>query len=480
MAKEPLEIKFGTDGWRAIIDREFNSENLQRCALGVANLLKADGISEKGVVVGYDTRLNSKESAQQVAEIISNNGIKVYLSESSVPTPVVSFNVVKHNAAAGIVITASHNSSIWNGFKFKTANGTSASVEVINKLESYINKSPGSLHTNDQAQVKNPAPIHTLNFSQGYIDNINESLNLNMIRQSGLKIAVDSMHGAGSGYISSLLSGNETRVLEIRKDPNPNFPDMQQPEPIAPNLKPLRDFIKSEKANVGLALDGDADRLGILDENGEFLSTLNTFSLLCLHMLDTKKLKGPIIRSITQSNMIDHLAKSYNIEIFQTPVGFKFIGPLLAKHNALAGGEESGGYAFRGNIPERDGIFSGLLFLEMMVMTGKSPSKLLKWLFSKVGEHHYDRIDIPLAGSQVPLLKEILVEKASGKIGDLKVTKIDHSLENGSFISFEKGYWALIRPSGTEPLVRIYCEADTKSSTTQILTNLKNILNVKD
>ena len=251
MAKEPLEIKFGTDGWRAIIDREFNSENLQRCALGVANLLKADGISEKGVVVGYDTRLNSKESAQQVAEIISNNGIKVYLSESSVPTPVVSFNVVKHNAAAGIVITASHNSSIWNGFKFKTANGTSASVEVINKLESYINKSPGSLHTNDQAQVKNPAPIHTLNFSQGYIDNINESLNLNMIRQSGLKIAVDSMHGAGSGYISSLLSGNETRVLEIRKDPNPNFPDMQQPEPIAPNLKPLRDFmIPQDEKNI--------------------------------------------------------------------------------------------------------------------------------------------------------------------------------------------------------------------------------------
>lgn len=476
MAKEPTEIKFGTDGWRARIDHEFNIHNLERCAIGVSKLLHSSESTEKTIVIGYDTRYKSKEFAKKVADTLAKTGIDVVISDSPVPTPVVSYNVVNLQAAAGIVITASHNPSDWNGFKFKTSFGVSASVELVEKLESYINESSLLSTVSSSTSREIQGSIESIDLSEDYFTNIEKNLDLTSIRQSGLKVAVDSMHGAGGGYIEKLLSGHETQVVEIRSNPNPLFPGMKQPEPIALNLKPLKDLVISSEADVGLALDGDADRLGVLDENGNFLTTLSTFSLLCLHLLHVKQYKGALVRSITQSRMVDQLAKSYRVEAFTTPVGFKFVGPIMQEEDALAAGEESGGYAFRGNIAERDGIFSGLLFLEMLVMTGKRPSELLEWLYSIVGEHHYDRADIPIKGSLKSDLRNEITHNSPRKIADLTVEEVSDSEQDGIFFSLENNYWALIRPSGTEPLIRVYCEADSKIRTARIITELTKIL----
>ena len=455
----PVPIKFGTDGWRAIIADDFTFDNVALCAQGVAAYTKANPSPERGLLVGYDTRFASPDFAARTAEVFAANGIPTLLCDKPTPTPVVTYNVLSRHTAGAAVITASHNPPQWNGFKFKPDYAGSASPEIIAQIEEQIAQAqqrPVSRLPLEQA-LSNGA-VKMVDATLPYMKHLAKFVDLDSLKRSGLNIAVDAMHGAGAGYLPALLDGARGVVTEIRGEYNPTFPGMQQPEPIAHNLGPLSDLVVQSNADVGIAYDGDADRLGIIDERGRYLSTLQVFALLALYLLEARGERGPIVKSLTSSSMLFRLGQLFEVPVMETGVGFKFASPLMLKENALMAGEESGGYAFRGHIPERDGILSSLLLLDFMVRMDKRPSELLQHLFDRVGEHHFGRRDIAFEAQARPKLEQSLSNGASAsEIAGLKVTSVD-TIEGVRF-HFNQS-WLAIRFSGTEPLVRIYAEAD--------------------
>ena len=465
-----MAIKFGTDGWRAIIGEDYTFENVRICAQGVANYLKSNNYDYSGLIIGYDTRLNSEEFAQSVAEVIAGNNIPVILCDRPAPTPVVSYNLVQRECAAGIVITASHNPPNWNGFKFKPGYGGSASPDIVSKLEDFISDVEISQEISSISIKKglDMGLIEKINPEPSYMNHIAGMVNLKLIRDSGLNVVIDSMHGAGANYISKLLEGGSTKTFEIRSEINTDFPGMSQPEPIESNLTPLKDKIIELNGDVGLATDGDADRLGIMDEEGTYISTLHTFALICNHLIRDLKMSGPIVKSITMTSMIEKLGDINKIPVINTPVGFKYLGPVMMEENAIAAGEESGGYGFQGHIPERDGILSGLMILNMMALTEKNPSELIIDLEEIVGPHHYSRIDTEFD----PKNKVQIIKKVSSthpkSIAGIPVVKIDD--QDGYKFILQDNYWGLIRFSGTEPLMRIYAEGKDSKMVTGILS----------
>ncbi len=472
-----MTIKFGTDGWRGIIAEDFTFEKVRLCAQGVSNLLAMHGDTEKGLVVGYDTRFGSRNFANAVAEVAASNGIKTFLADRPAPTPVLSYNLVAKGASAGAIITASHNSREWNGFKYKPAYGGTASSELTVELEQHIEQAEktGFRKTLSLSSAEKIGLVSLFDPEPLYLENLGTLVDIEGIRKAGLHVAVDSMHGAGAGYFSKILDGGKTKVTELRAENNPLFPGMKQPEPLSPNLSDLINLVSNSNIDVGLATDGDADRLGVIDEHGQFVTTLQTFALLCLYQLDILKQKGPIVRSITMTTMINKLGESYGVPVFQTPVGFKYLCPVMIQEKALAAGEESGGYAFRGNIPERDGILSGLLVLDMMVKTGKTVSQLLQMLVSKVGPHHYARIDLHFDKSRHEIEEKVRSAKPNS-LADRPVECIDDI--DGYHYTLTGGYWALIRFSGPETLLRIYAEARSPQEVETILSELKSITGI--
>ena len=471
----PTTIKFGTDGWRALIARDFTFANVRACAEGVSRLLLEDGTAERGLVVGYDTRFGSPEFAAEVAQVTTANGIPTYLCDRVTPTPVVSYNIVRRQAGGGVVITASHNPAAWNGFKYKPSYGGSASPETIARLEAHIADvvGTGSGDTPPLAPSPRAGALEEFNPAPPYLENVAKTLDLSAIQEAGLRIAVDSMHGAGAGYLHQLLEGGRTSITELRAERNPLFPGMAQPEPIAPNLHETAAAVRDGEFDVALATDGDADRLGVLDEQGQFLTTLQTFSLLCMHLLEVRGERGPLVKSLTQSTMVDKLGELYGVPVHTTPVGFKHLGPAMMGQDALAAGEESGGYAFRSNVPERDGLFSALLFLELMVRTGRRPSELLQWLSAKVGPHAYDRWDLPLDSGRSPSAQKLLASAPPDRLGGLRVESRDTM--DGVRYMLEHGCWGLVRFSGTEPLVRLYAEAESPDGAQALLNDLRTL-----
>ena len=473
MSSDPL-IRFGTDGWRALIAREYTFENVRICAAAVAAYLKEEGLGGRGAVVGYDTRFGSPEFAAEAAAVIAASGVPVYLSDQVSPTPVVSYSILHQQAGGGAIITASHNSSLWNGFKFKPDYAGSAPPEIVARIERHIDALQAAGGVDVPGRQAPKAQI--VDMKAPYLANLAAAMDLDAIGAAGLRIGVDAMHGAGAGFFSAALADAGANVQEMRAERNPAFPGMRQPEPIEPNLGPSIEAARAGQFDVVLANDGDADRLGVLDENGTFIDTLSTFSLLCLHQLNGKGLRGPIVRSLTQSAMVDKLAARYGLPVHVTPVGFKFVGPTMITEDAVAAGEESGGYAFRGNIPERDGIFSGLLFVELMVRTGKRASELVKLLFEQVGEHAYDRLDVDLAPGDPKPDTLALAAKPPASIAGLRVTSTD--TVDGVRYVLDDGFWGLIRPSGTEPLLRIYAEGDSPQRVAEMLQDLRGLAGV--
>ena len=473
MSSDPL-IRFGTDGWRALIAREYTFENVRICAAAVAAYLKEEGLGGRGAVVGYDTRFGSPEFAAEAAAVIAASGVPVYLSDQVSPTPVVSYSILHQQAGGGAIITASHNSGLWNGFKFKPDYAGSAPPEIVARIERHIDALQAAGGVDAPGREAPKAQI--VDMKAPYLANLAAAMDLDAIGAAGLRIGVDAMHGAGAGFFSAALADAGANVQEMRAERNPAFPGMRQPEPIEPNLGPSIEAARAGQFDVVLANDGDADRLGVLDENGTFIDTLSTFSLLCLHQMDGKGLRGPIVRSLTQSAMVDKLAARYGLPVHVTPVGFKFVGPTMIVEDAVAAGEESGGYAFRGNIPERDGIFSGLLFVELMVRTGKRASELVKLLFEQVGEHAYDRLDVDLAPGDPKPDTLALAAKPPASIAGLRVTSTD--TVDGVRYVLDDGFWGLIRPSGTEPLLRIYAEGDSPQRVAEMLQDLRGLAGV--
>jgi len=478
MADAPTTIRFGTDGWRALIARDYTFENVRACAEGVCRLLEASGMAQRGLVIGYDTRWGSPEFAAEVATVSAAHGIKTWLAYRIVPTPVLSYSLLHHQAGGGVVITASHNSGLWNGFKYKPEYAGSASQGIVDELERHIAEAQadGRIPTIALADAEASGMLVRPEMASPYLANLEKIVDLDAIRHAGLRVGFDAMHGAGIGYFQEALGTGLTKITSFRGERNPAFPGMGQPEPIAPNLGPSIEAARTGLYDVVLACDGDADRLGVLDEFGDFISTLSTFSLLCLYQLETCGLRGPVVRSLTQSGMVDKVAALFDAPVHRTAVGFKHVGQTMMDVDAVAAGEESGGYAFRGNIPERDGILSGLMFLDLMVKTGKRPSELVKMLYEKVGEHHYNRLDVALdAGTPKPDVQAIAANPPE-RIGGLRVGRTE--TVDGVLLSLEGGFWGLIRPSGTEPLLRIYAEGDSPQRVQEMLADLRAVAGV--
>ena len=466
-------IKFGTDGWRGIIADDFTFANVARCSQGLADYLRATGSAHQGLVVGYDTRFASREFAEIVASVVSGNEIPVYLCNEPVPTPVVSHHVVHRGAAGGVVITSSHNPAAWSGFKFKSAEGGSASQSMTDVLELCIDSS-GDPKRLALQEGRNLGLVQDTDPTPAYRESLAGLVNLDAIRAAGLNVLVDAMHGAGAGYFADLLHGGATSVAELRSEPNPAFPGMAQPEPIAHNLAELCRRVPADGAAVGLALDGDADRIGLVDENGRFVSTLEVFSLLALYLLERGD-RGPLVKGVTASLMLNKLAEKYGVGISEMPVGFKNIGPRFVSDNAILGGEESGGYAFRGHIPERDGILSGLYLLEFMASSGLTASGMVSRLFDAVGEHHYQRRDVSFDPAARPAIMDRLTKSPLTELAGMPIRGMDEI--DGRRWLLDAG-WVAARFSGTEPLLRIYCEADTTANVQKLLDAMQAHLGV--
>ncbi len=468
------QIKFGTDGWRALIAEDYTFDNVRACAQGVVNYLRRVGGASRGLVVGYDTRFASDRFAMAVAEVVSAGGISVYLSDRACPTPAVSHGIIDRRAAGGVVITASHNPASYNGFKYKPDYGGSASPEIIAELEQEIAAVQAAGPSS--AGPSGGASIHTVDVTTPYLEQISRLVDLQTIRAMPLRIVVDSMYGAGIGLFTSLLRGGSATVAEIHGESNPAFPGFDQPEPIAHNLTALSEAVAGGGVDVGLATDGDADRIGVMDETGRFVTQLQTMALLALYFLEVRGERGPIIKSLTTTSMMFKLGKLYEVPVFETPVGFKYIGPAMMREHALIGGEESGGYGFRGHIPERDGVLSGLFILDMMARLGKRPSELIDYLYEKVGPHHYGRTDLNFDPKQRAAILKRVESGSPERLNGVAVVSRD--TVDGVRYWLEDGSWCLVRFSGTEPLVRVYCETSSEARVDELLEDTRRLTGV--
>ncbi len=470
------EIKFGTDGWRGRIAEDYTFANVRRCTQGFAAYLIENGYQNEWVVVGYDMRFHGENFAVTVAEVLAGNGLRVYLTDGPSPTPVISYAVVAQKAVAAVNVTASHNPPTDNGFKVRDNNGGAIDPEGLKQIESLIPDSEVEAKIISIIEAEEQELVVRFDPSLAYIEHIHTLIDVQPIKDAGLKILVDPMWGNGAGWFPRLLGGGKTEVIEIHNTRHPLFPEMSRPEPIPPNIDAGLQATLEYDADVLLINDGDADRVGFGDENGQFINQLRAFGLLAYYLLEVRGERGPIVKTLSTTKMLNKLGELYDIPIYETGVGFKYVAPKMIKTDAMMGGEESGGYAFRGNVPERDGILAGLYFLDMMVKLKRTPSELLELLFSKVGAHHYDRIDTPFKGERQEKIDRILNANPE-TIGGLKVVEL-LTLDGYQFL-LEDGGWLLIRFSGTEPIIRVYCETLHQDKVPSILADGLKIAGIK-
>jgi alpha-D-glucose phosphate-specific phosphoglucomutase len=470
------KIKFGTDGWRGVIADDYTFENVRRAAQGFAFYLLENNRQGQWVIVGYDKRFGSEHFAAAAAEVLAGNGLNVYLTDGATPTPTIAYAVVNKKACGAVNITASHNPPTDNGFKVRDENGGAIDPEGLKRIEALIPESAEAVKRILLNDGMRDGKIIVFDASEAYFAHIQKFVDLQKIKDAGLTVVVDAMWGNGAGWFTRLLEGGKTRVIEIHNERNPSFPEMIRPEPIRPNIDVGLKATVTNNADVLLITDGDADRCGIGDENGEFINQLRVYALLAFYLLEIRGERGDIVKTLSTTTMLNKLGKLYNVPVHETGVGFKYVAPKMMETNALIGGEESGGYAFRGNVPERDGIVAGLYFLDFMVRTGKKPTELLKMLFDKVGEHYYDRIDTPFMGDR-KTREQMILNANPETLGGLKVSEL--VTVDGFQFKLEDGGWLLIRFSGTEPIMRVYCETTHKDKVKAILDDGLRIAGLK-
>jgi alpha-D-glucose phosphate-specific phosphoglucomutase len=469
-------IHFGTDGWRGRIAEDFTFANIRRCAQGFADYLLKKGARNGWVIVGHDQRFHSENFSVAVSEVLAANGLRVYLTDKATPTPAVSYSVVNKKAVGAVNITASHNPPTDNGFKVRDEHGGAIDPNGLLEIESLIPDSTEMVKRLSIEDAVSQGKIVYFDPNPPYVEQINRLIDLQFIKNAGLNILVEPMWGNGIGWFPRLLQGGKTKVEEIHNVRNPIFPEMKRPEPIPPNVDvALKETVKRH-ADVLIITDGDADRLGVGDESGIFIDQLRVYGLLGYYFLEVRKERGPIVKTLSTTNMLQKLGKLYAVPVYETGVGFKYVAPKMIETNAMLGGEESGGYAFRNHVPERDGILAGLYILDMMVRLGKKPSELLDALFEKVGAHYYDRIDTPFNGDRKDRELQILNSKPA-QIGGIKVVNLDTT--DGFKFNLEDGGWLLIRFSGTEPIMRVYCETTHKDCVKDILEDGLKVAGIK-
>lgn len=476
-AGEPTNILFGTDGWRAKIGDEFTFENVRRLAEGVARVIEGDGSTAKGVVIAYDRRFGSEEFAATAAEMFLAHNIDVAYAATAVPTQMASFEVVERGAAAGVVITASHNPWMDNGFKVKAHSGAAAGPELLKRIEAEVAKTRGpELRGRPFADAEAAGAVERFDPYPGYKRFVERNLDLAHLAAQPLNILVDPVYGAGAGWIGRLLAGGKLRVTEMRSERNPWFGGVN-PEPIRPHIDPVLDAMRGGGYDLGLLLDGDADRAGAVTEQGVFIHQLQAFGLLAYYMLEHKKDLRPIVKTVNESSMGERLGARYGVQIFETPVGFKYVGPKMIETGASMGGEESGGYGFAMHLPERDGIFSDLLLLDLLVreraLGRSSMSQVLAHVQSIGGESHYLRVDVHIPRAEYPAVMERLatqlVAAPPSTIGSHSVRAVPLNTRDGVKFFTTDESWLLVRFSGTEPLVRVYAEATSAKLRDELL-----------
>ncbi|MBI3173786.1 MAG: phosphoglucomutase/phosphomannomutase family protein [Chloroflexi bacterium] len=463
-----MPIHFGTDGWRAVISDSFTFDNLRMVAQAIADAVaseywnKNDDTDSKKVVIGFDTRFLSDRFAGEVARVLAANGFKVLLSQSDAPTPAISYAVKHEKAVAGVMITASHNAPRYNGVKLKGAFGGSALPEQCRRVEVYINDNEEQArgpNLMDYVKARDAGLIQKFNPLNAYFEHLRTLIRTDIIAENPQRFVVDAMYGSGRGVIKSFLQGTGCEIAEIRGEMNPGFGGVH-PEPIAKYLGALASAVSSGMGNFGVVTDGDADRIGAMDERGQFVDPHKIMALSLRYLVEKRGMSGAVVRTVSTTRMIDRLAKRYGMKLYETPVGFNHIADYMMQEDVLIGGEESGGISFKGHIPEGDGPIMGLLLVEMIAESKKSLVELVDDLLEDVGPAHYERVDLrlsrPVAKAE---MTEFLTKQAPAEIGGQKVDEV--SQRDGVKYILADDSWLLIRPSGTEPVLRVYAEGRT-------------------
>jgi len=481
-----MVVKFGTDGWRGIIADDFTYANVRVAAAAIANYVLEHEDAKAGVCIGYDTRFGSRSFAKVVAEVLAGAGIPVTLANKVTPTPELSFAVRGRKAAGGVMITSSHNPAEWNGVKYKASYGGSGSPAIIASIESYLGKPlPGladPAHDDDKTVVMNGAPrakIEEVDFAPPYVAALEAFVDLKAIKASGYKFLIDVMYGAGAGYIAGIFTRAGIPFVEFRAEQNPAFPGIN-PEPIMPNIAATREAVVKEKCAAGLITDGDADRIGAVDEHGNVVDAHKIYAVLLQWLLERKKWPGDVTRAFNTTKMLDRIAAKHGRTLHEHGIGFKYVVDLMLDKKIadgiLIGGEESGGIGVSRHLPERDGLLNSLLLANVMADENKTLGELVAALQAEYGEHQYGRVDMHITEE----LKQSAIKRAGAglkEMAGLKVLRtesldgIKFFLENPACAGKPNAAetWLLLRASGTEPLLRVYCESCSQQSVQQVL-----------
>ncbi len=475
-----MPIHFGTDGWRAVISDTFTFHNLRLVAQAIADAIASDDWNNGNllpdradshkVIVGFDTRFLSDRYAAEVARVLAGNGYTVFLAQSDAPTPVISYAVRNLGAIGGVMITASHNAPRYNGVKLKASYGGSASGEQCRRVEVYLNDNEArgrGPNLMDYDQARSQGLIQKFNPIPAYYDHVRKLINFDAIAEVPQRFVVDSMYGSGRGVIKGILQGTGCEVAEIRGEMNPGFGGVH-PEPIEMHLRALAGAISTHMGDFGLATDGDADRIGAMDERSLFVDPHKIMALSLKYLVEKRGWRGPVVRTVSTTRMIDRLAEKHGLTVYETPVGFNHIADYMLKEDVLIGGEESGGISFLGHIPEGDGVLMGLLLVEIIANSGLCLNELVENLLNEVGPAFYQRSDLrlnrPVSKAQ---MTKMLLDKAPSSIGGEPVVKV-MTLDGVKYV-LQDDSWLLIRPSGTEPVLRVYAEGRTSEMVRALL-----------
>jgi len=464
-------VKFGTDGWRGIIADDFTYANVRVAAAAIAHYVMKHEDAAHGVCIAYDTRFGSKSFAKVVAEVLAGAGIPVQLSSEITPTPALSYAVRERRAAGGVMITSSHNPAEWNGVKYKASYGGSGKPSIIASIEGYLDL--------PLPKVVEPAKIEEADFNTDYIAAITNFVDLATIKASGYKFLIDTMYGAGRGIIADIFTEAGIPFVTIRSEINPAFPGIN-PEPILPHIKATQLAVVAERCDAGFITDGDADRIGAVDEHGNVVDAHKIFAILLKWLLDRKGWPGDVTRAFNTTKMLDRIAAKYGRPLHEHGIGFKYVCDLMLEKEILIGGEESGGIGISKHLPERDGLLNSLLLANVMADEKKTLGELVAALQEEFGEHQYDRIDMHITEE----LKQSAIARAKAGISDIACMKVlrTETLDGIKFFLQNPacadkpnaaGTWLLLRASGTEPLLRVYCESCSVESVARVLAAAK-------
>jgi phosphomannomutase len=471
--KNMTEIKFGTDGWRGVIADDFTFDNVRRVAGAIASYVLKYEDSQRGVIIGYDTRFGSPGFARLVAGVIADAGIPVKLANDYSPTPAISHAVKQQGAAGGVMVTSSHNPWNWNGVKFKGKFGGSATPAIMKKVEEELRA--------DAMPVGQATKIEEVDLKQAHIEAMCKFADLDLIAKAGFTFAVDSMYGSGRGVLAKIFSERGIKHVAIRQELNPLFPGIN-PEPIEPHIELLRQTVLKEKCHAGLAIDGDADRIGAVAEDGTFVDSHKCFAVLTRWLLERKKWPGDVVRAFNTTSMVDRIAAKYGRRLHECPIGFKYIADLMMEHDVVIGGEESGGIGYSRYLPERDGILNALLLANVMAEERKPLGQLVADLQREFGPHYYGRRDLHISDTVKQAAIQRACSGATTKLGSYGIVQKENMDGVKLFLDapdHAKGAkaWVLLRASGTEPLLRVYSEAAAPELVAEILEQAKSFVN---